>query len=466
MSDIRELAKKIEYLALDISRCYVSKSNLNSFLKSLKGLDEREALKKKRDVLGNKSEQEWLSFYDAYILQQLGEIKKLNDSIISALAGKLTTIESKIAKPGLVPTQAPPVKPKPLASGYPALPSHVVPSQKFVSLDRKTRDSYLKQLNLELDYLHGLMPLESSKKKLAQVDYTIYKTSPFGNKSNQFFENYSIRLSKDYPQFFDALSHNLRAADINILSKTYISMMLSSAVLAFFVTLLLALVFINSMIVFRVFLSLFLAVISAVGAFTFLYFYPSVVANSRKRHIKDELPFVVLHMSAIAGSGAQPISMFNLILKSAEYKALEGEIKKIVNYVNLFGYNLTTALRAVSLTTPSSEFRDLLRGLIITIEGGGDLKDFLNSKNDEVMTNYKLERKKYVETLDTYSDVYTGILIAAPLLFFITLAIIRMFGTELMGVSISTIATLGVYGVIPLLNIGFIIFLDMIQPTT
>jgi flagellar protein FlaJ len=191
-----------------------------------------------------------------------------------------------------------------------------------------------------------------------------------------------------------------------------------------------------------------------------------MVANSRKRHIKDDLPFVVLHMAAVAGSGAQPIAMFNLILSSGEYKGVEGEIKKIVNYVNLFGYNLTTALRAVAITTPSNDFRDLMNGLVTTIESGGDLKSFLSAKADEIMTNYKLERKKYVETLGTYSDVYTGVLIAAPLLFFITLAIIRMFGTDLMGVSISTIASVGTYGLIPLMNVGFIIFLNIIQPNT
>ena len=83
-------------------------------------------------------------------------------------------------------------------------------------------------------------------------------------------------------------------------------------------------------------------------------------------------------MGAIAGSGASPISIFNLILNSGEYKGLEGEIRKIVNYVNLFGYDLSTALKAVSLTTPSQEFKDLLTGIIASTETGGDLKSYLS----------------------------------------------------------------------------------------
>ena len=42
------------------------------------------------------------------------------------------------------------------------------------------------------------------------------------------------------------------------------------------------------------------------------------------------------------------------------YKGLEGEIRKIVNYVNLFGYNLSTALRNVAATTASQELKELL----------------------------------------------------------------------------------------------------------
>ncbi|MEM4244767.1 MAG: type II secretion system F family protein [Candidatus Nanoarchaeia archaeon] len=456
MSDVSDLAKKIEGLADDVAKYYKLKSDLDSFLKGLQGLSKRDAEKKKKEFLKGKTESEWFAFYDDYIAQQLNEIKVLNEAVMSSLGGKEVLPKppkEKVVQPAQVKQTA-------------KLPASVVPSSGFVALDKKTKQRYIKELNLELDYLKNLMPAESTKKKIILTDYTIYKSSPFGNLANRFFEGISMSFNKQYPKFFDNLSLALRAADIKVLSKTYFSMILLCSLIGFFFGFLIGLVLINQFIVFRITLAFFIGIILAAMTGVFVYAYPSIVANSRKKRIKDDLPFVVLHMAAIAGSGAQPISMFNLILSSGEYKGIEGEIKKIVNYVNLFGYNLTTALRAVSLTTPSNDFRDLLNGLVTTIESGGDLKSFLNSKADEIMTNYKLERKKYVETLGTYSDVYTGILIAAPLLFFITLAIIRMFGTDFMGVSISTIASIGTYGLIPLLNIGFIIFLNMIQPST
>jgi len=55
-------------------------------------------------------------------------------------------------------------------------------------------------------------------------------------------------------------------------------------------------------------------------------------------------------------------------------------------------------------------------------------------------------------------------LIAAPLLFIVVLAIINTIGGQIGGFSVATLATFGTYGLIPLLNIGFIVFLTISQP--
>ncbi len=66
----------------------------------------------------------------------------------------------------------------------------------------------------------------------------------------------------------------------------------------------------------------------------------------------------------------------------------------------------------------------------------------------------------------TYSDMYTGILIAAPLLFMTTLAIINVIGGSIGGLSVKTISIAGTYLIIPFLNIIFLVFLSIIQPET
>ncbi|MBI2109570.1 type II secretion system F family protein [Candidatus Woesearchaeota archaeon] len=333
-------------------------------------------------------------------------------------------------------------------------------------LTKKTKKKYLQELNLNEDDVKRIFKREKKKRKIL-AEYTVYSSSRYGRISNFFFENLTVRLFGKYPKFFDGLKDSLILSGVKVLSKTYVSMMLFSSFLASILTFILfltyGLVFGSPIQVMIVRLLVFTILVFA-AASTLYYIYPSMIAGSRRREMKNDLPFVIVHMAAVAGSGAHPMAMFTLILNTDEYRSLRDEIKKIVNYVNLFGYSLSNALRTVSQTTPSKEFKELLNGIVATIESGGDLKSYLKGKADDALNTYKLERRKYVETLSTYSDIYTGVLIAAPLLFIVTLAIINILGGQIGGFDVRTLATIGTYGVIPLLNMGFILFLNIIQP--
>ncbi len=333
----------------------------------------------------------------------------------------------------------------------------------FFNLDPTLKKKTVIDSNIDIDYVKEVITRKKSLLPESEVNYTLYKTNELGRIANTFFEKLTLRLIKDYPENFITLKNSLRQSDIPLLSNSYISVILLFTTISAIFGFLLSLIFINMVLVLRIINSILIGIIASIATFFLLYLYPSFVVNSRKRKIRNDLPFVIMHMAAVAGSGAQPISMFNLILNSDEYPGLKNEIKKIVNYVNLFGYDLPTALKAVSNTTPSKEFKDLLIGIVTVIESGGSLKDYLKAKADETLVTYKLERKKYIEALATYSDVYTGVLIAAPLLFFVTIAIIQLLGGQIAGLSAETIAKVGTFGVIPILNIGFLVFLNITQ---
>lgn len=313
-------------------------------------------------------------------------------------------------------------------------------------------------------YIKGLAKKRSKRKEILLPDYTLYKTTKYGKISNLFMENLSNYLTDKYPSFFISMYKSLKSSGITILSKTYVSIMLFSSAMGFIVSFLLFFLLFNSFSIISIINSLLLAIFFSCFVFIALFYYPNIISNNRRRKIKNDLPFVIVHMAAVAGSGAQPIAMFNLVLTSGEFKGIEGEIKKIVNYVNLFGYNLSTSLKLVALTTPSKEFREFLNGLVTTIETGGDLKEYLNAKANDAITTYRLERKKYVASLSTYSDIYVGVLIAAPLLFFATLAIIQVLGGTIFGLTIGTISTVGTFVIIPSLNILYLLFINIMQP--
>lgn len=290
-------------------------------------------------------------------------------------------------------------------------------------------------------------------------EYSVYKSNFYSRLSNQYMEGLSYKLITKHPVLFDRLYLSLKLSGIKMLSRTYISVILFTTLIS------LPLIFLISLaLTFNLVLSAIIAIFATPLVSLLMFYYPSSLINQRRRKIKMDLVFAIVHMAAVAGSGAKPIKIFKLLVDSGEYRELGVELKKVINYTNLFGYNLSTALRAVSSSTPSYEFKELLNGMISTIETGGDLRTYLKDKSSDSLSAYKLDQQKHLSVLSTYSDLYTGILIAAPLLFIVTLAILEKISPELGGISISLIATVGTYLVLPLVNIGFIIFLNLTQP--
>jgi len=70
-----------------------------------------------------------------------------------------------------------------------------------------------------------------------------------------------------------------------------------------------------------------------------------------------------------------------------------------------------------------------------------------------------------MQTLSTYADFYTAVLIAAPLFFVSVLSVMSLVGGSVFGLSIPNAMRIGVYAMIPLMNIMFILFIHYTQPT-
>lgn len=322
-------------------------------------------------------------------------------------------------------------------------------------------------VNIEKDKIKKFIKNLGKKDKVAikLEKFTIYEPSKFGKLSNKLFQGYTKEIVNKYPKFFNQMNIDLKNANIQIFSSTYLSMALFSALIASVSFLLISIIATMPKTILS-FVTIFLltALVPIVTIFGF-YYYPKTVIMSRARAIKNELPFALIHMEAVAGSGARLIDIFTMLLESKEYPALSGEIKRILNYTNLMGYSLTTALKAVVKDTPSDDLKEVLSGIANVIETGGNLKQYLRDKSMDALNDYRLERKRYVEVVSTYSEIYTALLITAPLLFIVILTIIAGIGAgDIAGVSIDSIQKIGTLFVIPLLNIGFIIFINLVQP--
>lgn len=288
-----------------------------------------------------------------------------------------------------------------------------------------------------------------------------------GSIANIMVRNLSTSLIKNFPGIFEILYNGLRLANVNMLSNTYVNIMIFATILmSIFSFVVLFGIFTVLGLPFIVILvrSLLLSLIG--GGITFLIFfgYPFNKIKERRTNIKTNMSFAISHMAAVAGSGVSPFTMFELLSSSPEYGEVTKEIQKIVDYVNLFGYDLIIATKSVIGTTPSPEFKEFLSGLVSSIESGGELKDYLVEKSKEALTNYQLERQKFNQVISTYSDIYTGILIAAPLFFISSLSLVGLLGGKIGGFDAKVLIGAGIYLIIPIMNVMFITFLEMTQP--
>lgn len=314
-------------------------------------------------------------------------------------------------------------------------------------------------LKEEVDSIRKI--LEEKKK------FKIYQPSFIGSFANATIRKFAFYLIERYPAFFKTLYDNLRLANITLLSNTYVNIMLLGTIVVsalaslFFFGFFL---FTNNPLFMIIPKTIIMAIITGGVTFLIFYLYPQMKITGRRASIDTNLPFAINHISAVAGSGVPPTKMFRLIMESKEYGEIAVEIEKIVEYVELFGYDLLTAIRTVALTTPSVPFKEFLEGMVSTIESGGDINIYLKEKTSEAMLNYELDRQKYTETIATYSDVYTGIMIAAPLFFIVALSLVGMLGGKVAGLEVNFLIVVGAYVVIPALNIVFLIFLELTQP--
>lgn len=267
-----------------------------------------------------------------------------------------------------------------------------------------------------------------------------------------------------YGDQFEELKDDLKKADMDVLYRTYVSKMFLYSVVTFLVGMVSGIAYtvsnFSSIPVAIRFVFGFPMALSVI-VFGFMYIYPSQKAKRRKNDIEENLPFALNHLSAIATSGIPPSSMFELLNGFEEYGAISEEAGEISRRVNVFGEDLTTALREVAENSPSEDWSEVLYGMLSTVETGGNMEDYIKEKAEEALFDFKMEREKEIERLSTYASFYTAILIAAPVFLVVILAVMNLLGGQLLGFAIRDLMWMGIHIIIPVINTLFIIFLAL-----
>src|SRR3989304_3481014 len=258
--------------------------------------------------------------------------------------------------------------------------------------------------------------------------------------------------------YFKTLKEEVTKSNLTILYEVYIGRMLFLTILLFLASLIsitIAFIFLLKLPVILAFASGLIAAVTLSVASLFLFYtYPFHELTTKKTSIESKTPFAINHMAAIAGSGVPPFVIFKLLAGIKEYGEIAHEYSSIVRNSEVFGMDIISSIKNVADRTPSEQFRQFLYGMVSTINSGGDLKLYLDGAGKEALFDYRLKREKYIQTLSTYADFYTAVLIAAPLFFVSILSIMSLIGGSILGLSIPDAMRLGIYALIPGMNMG------------
>lgn len=387
------------------------------------------------------------SLYLESIVSLLEQLKMLNKPVPELLKRVSSGISSKNIEENKVVSRKEQRNEKKKLSKF----SYVSPSsreKRYVSVDRKDRGDFLKKLSVSEKGLEGL-------RKKRKVKGEVSKPSFFASLSNRIFRKISERITPK----FDGLSDDLKKANIRFLTSTYISMALFFGL----VGLILGLVSMGILMFFTGSLWVFLAPVALpVLILVGFYFYPALEKGAVEKNISYELPFATIQMAAIAGSDVEPTKIFKIIATSEEYPHVGLEMRKVVNQVDVYGYDLVTALKNVSNNTSNKLLVDLFNGLATNISSGGDLKTYLDKKAENYLNDYRLERERYSDLAGTFMDIYISILIAAPLVLMMMFIIMSVSGLSI-GFGLQGLMIISV-SVVVLANIIFLVFLQLKQP--
>ncbi|MEK6792953.1 MAG: type II secretion system F family protein [Nanoarchaeota archaeon] len=340
-----------------------------------------------------------------------------------------------------------------------------------VFVSERNKKEFLKELNIN----EQLLKKVKKQQKIVFKNIDKFQTSnAYGRTSNKIFLDLSQRLIDRGA--FKSLRLDIRKSNLNILSTTYLSMIFFSTLIAFFLGIFLMIFFLFfniNVLEFSIqsysgsyllrFLKVFWIPFAMPGlTFILFYSYPGAEKKSAAQRINQEIPFVVIHMASISGSGIEPIEIFKIIAMNREYEFAGREFRKILNQTNLYGYDLSTALRNVSISTPSLKFSELLNGMSVTINSGGDMRTFFEKRSESLLLEYRLEREKATKSAETFMDLYISIVIATPMIMMMLLVIISI--SKISTGFNTTQMTTAIIGIVAIVNILFLTFLHMKQP--
>ena len=206
-----------------------------------------------------------------------------------------------------------------------------------------------------------------------------------------------------------------------------------------------------------------LLIVSVVIFFGYLIYAivnPYMIIAKKVNNIKANLALVIISMSSVAESGAPPEAMFTAS-STKKYTAINKEFTKIRYYLDSLGISLLEAIDLAAKETPSFELKKFLLDLKSNIESGGSLPEFMKKKAEHEKFEYNLRLNTQNKKAELFGDIYSAVVVAGPLFLFLGVMLLGIVGGNFGGLSVQSVMILGIFFLVPIVNIGFIALMNV-----
>jgi len=205
---------------------------------------------------------------------------------------------------------------------------------------------------------------------------------------------------------------------------------------------------------------------AGMGQITFfvLYTLPAVNVKNRSAKLTEELPHFIGYMATLATNGLALEGIFKTIAKENTDEEIVKDCKLITRNIQFFGMDLVTAINDLIKRTPKGPYSEMLEGAIITVQTGGDLKEYFVSTAKVQLEEKKMTLKKTTESLGVMAEMYTILLIVFPLMTVIMLSIMALMSPDLGGFDLITLMNLLAYVLIPFFGVLVLFMMDSMVP--
>jgi len=287
---------------------------------------------------------------------------------------------------------------------------------------------------------------ERGEKKYHALAYAIF--GPFTDKLLPHTEDLRVKLRK---------------AGMKISLRAYVSLMFMNS----FIVMVATFIYLNLILKLFAFSSIQVTMLSLGFAFmswaiTFYmhYAYPSIKAASRKVAMDVELPYAVSYMAILSSAGVSPEKMFRA-LAELKIPAISQEARDIVRDIELFGYDVFTAIEEAIRRSPSEKFSEILEGMVATARSGGELRRYLIEEARRLMRLRRIESRRVTTSLATAAELYIAAAVFGPLVFVVLLSVMAMMGGTVLGLSPNILLMIVVYLLLPIVNAIMLLGIDI-----